>query len=193
MKYKLMIVVLIVFILGMFSSCLGTTSPTSNEIPTVTSDSPTVTSDSPNTRSSLSGIWKYADDDFKMTFFFEDSNFEITTIEKTYIQKSSGREYNGDQIITYSGTYLQTDSEIILTLSSVTASDGGYVETISLTPAPATLSDGETTIMMTPEEVNEFIEHQFYFKNMPYSIVKGYSSPVLRVKISDRPFELIQL
>ncbi len=194
MKYKFMIVVFIAFALGTFSSCYILDELTSSESPVAASESPVAASESPAIHASLTGIWKYADEDQITTFFFKDSNYEITTTVKLYRQSRESREYLGEEIITFAGTYEQTDSEILLTLTSVvSASDGGYVETLSLTPAPATYSDGETTIMMTPEEVEGFLENIFPFRNMTYSIVKGYSSQVLRVKIMGRPYELVQL
>ena len=197
MKYKFMIVVFIAFALGTFSSCYILDELTSSESPVAASESPVAASESPVAASessaihaSLTGIWKYADEDLIMTFFFKDSNYEITTIEKLYRQSRESREYLGEEIITFAGTYEQTDSEILLTLTSgVLDSEEVY----TATSESATFIEYGNSHLLTPEEVEEFLEYSFPYRNMTYSIVKGYSSQVLRVKIMGRPYELVQL
>ena len=190
MKYKFMIVVFIAFALGTFSSCYILDELTSSESPVAASESPVAASESPAIHASLTGIWKYADEDLIMTFFFKDSNYEITTIEKLYRQSRESREYLGEEIITFAGTYEQTDSEILLTLTSgVLDSEEVY----TATSESATFIEYGNSHLLTPEEVEEFLEYNFPYRNMTYSIVKGYSSQVLRVKIMGRPYELVQL
>ena len=190
MKYKFMIVVFIAFALGTFSSCYILDELTSSESPVAASESPVAASESSAIHASLTGIWKYADEDLIMTFFFKDSNYEITTIEKLYRQSRESREYLGEEIITFAGTYEQTDSEILLTLTSgVLDSEEVY----TATSESATFIEYGNSHLLTPEEVEEFLEYSFPYRNMTYSIVKGYSSQVLRVKIMGRPYELVQL
>jgi len=191
MKYKFMIVVFIAFALGTFSSCYILDELTSSESPVAASESPVAASESPAIHASLTGIWKYADEDLITTFFFKDSNYEITTIVKSYRQSRESREYLGEEIFTFAGTYEQTDSEILLTLTSVVL-DSEEVYTATSESATFIDEDGDS-YLLTPEEVEGFLENIFPYRNMTYSIVKGYSSQVLRVKIMGRPYELVQL
>ena len=169
MKYKFMIVVFIAFALGTFSSCYILDELTSSESPVAASESPVAASESPVAASespaihaSLTGIWKYADEDLITTFFFKDSNYEITTIVKSYRQSRESREYLGEEIFTFAGTYEQTDSEILLTLTSVVL-DSEEVYTATSESATVIDEDGDS-YLLTPEDVEAFLEYIFPYK-----------------------------